>query len=168
MFLRVWCLLVQTAGRNLWYSLFMALYNVWCYTNRTDWSRLASTLFFYSRIRKGALRDGDLVDLVLTGGQTRHPRPVVLRLLDVVVLPQLAEHLVHAEEGGTFAEWSVLQDRGQVHHPPVIIGSAPTPVQHLVIGSLEQTVSDIISEYCQSAKPIRANGNHRQLNLWPC
>ena len=101
----------------------------------------------YSRIGEGALGDGDLVDLVLAGGQTWHPGVVVLLLLDVVVLPQLPEHLVHAEEGGALAEWSVLQDRGQVHHPPVIVGSAATPVQHLVIGSLEQTVPDIISEY---------------------
>ena len=100
----------------------------------------------YSRIGEGALGDGDLVDLVLAGRQTRHPGVVVLLLLDVVVLPQLPEHLVHAEEGGALAEWSVLQDGGQVHHPPVIVGSAATPVQHLVIGSLKQTVPDIISE----------------------
>ena len=100
----------------------------------------------YSRIGEGALGDGDLVDLVLAGGQAGHPRTVVLLLLDVVVLPQLAEDLVHAEEGGALAEGSVLQYGREVHHPPVIIGSTPTPVQDLVIGSLEQTVTDIISE----------------------
>ena len=105
------------------------------------------TLFFYSRIRKGALRDGDLVDLVLTGSQARDLGHVVALLLDVVVLPQLAEDLVHTEEGGTFAEWSVLQYSWQVHHPPVIVGRTPAAVQHLVIGRLEQTVADIISEY---------------------
>ena len=46
------------------------------------------------RVRESAHRDGDLVYLVLAGGQARHPGPVVL--LDSVVLAQLPEHLVHA------------------------------------------------------------------------
>ena len=48
----------------------------------------------HSRIWECAHGYGDLVDLVLAGGQARHPGPVVL--LDGVELPQLPEHLVHA------------------------------------------------------------------------
>ena len=145
--------------RSPWGEMKIKEYFCWKYAKywafsdgKTKWDSVWLTAV-YSRIGEGALWDGDLVDLVLTGGQTRHPRPVVLRLLDVVVLPQLAEHFVHAEEGGAFAERPVLQDRGQVHHPPVIVGGAPTPVQHLVIGGLEQTVADIISGY----QTIRTN-----------
>ena len=48
------------------------------------------------RVQESAHRDGDLVYLVLAGGQAGHPGPVLL--LDGVVLPQLPEHLVHALE----------------------------------------------------------------------
>ena len=43
-----------------------------------------------------------------------------------------------------FAEWSLLEDGGQVHHAPVVVGGAAALVQHLVIRRLEQTVSDVI------------------------
>ena len=107
------------------------------------------------RIRESALWDGDLVDLVLAGSQARHPRLVVTLLLDLVVLPQLTEDLVHAEEGGALAEWPLPEDGGEVHHPPVVVRSAPASVQHLVIRRLEQTVPDVISVH-----PIRKMFEH--------
>ena len=53
-----------------------------------------------------------------------------------------------------FTEWPLLEDGGEVDHPPVVVGGAAAPVQHLVIRGLEQAVPDIVPAHHRAASSL--------------
>ena len=52
------------------------------------------------------------------------------------------------------AEWPPLEDGGEVDHPPVVVGGAAAPVQHLVIRGLEQAVPDVVPAHHRAASSL--------------